>query len=290
LDRLAPDCQEGQPRVTTHRFVAPVGFSAATIELSGGRQLQLSPHGIVEISDVLEFAGDAAIEGVEPPPIKVELAQHVAELVVVMRQLARRGREPGNERVGCAGFQAASMRQSCRYRTHLGDFPPDLRPDQQPCPIALPEHQIGVSRRLEFGLIAKFVHHGVCCTKDIEIRQHDFLGNSAGPGGPIRAARMISIMSIFAALLPSKAEDKGVVACQHRDKARVGEAGPNRSVGIRGHPGYKRGGQRCSWYCTFAVWTEQPWSRPTPATVLAGARAPVEPLRAGWITATAALS
>jgi hypothetical protein len=67
--------------MTTHRFVAPPGFGATTIELSGGRQLQLPPHGVVEISDVLRFAGDAAIEGVEPPPVKVELAQHVAELI-----------------------------------------------------------------------------------------------------------------------------------------------------------------------------------------------------------------
>lgn len=67
--------------MTIYRFVAPIGFGAATIELSGGRQLQLPPNGVVEISDVLEFAGDAGIEGVEPPPVRVELAQHVAELI-----------------------------------------------------------------------------------------------------------------------------------------------------------------------------------------------------------------
>ena len=67
--------------MTTHRLVAPPGFGPTTIELSGGRQIQLPPQGVVDISDVLEFAGDAAIEGVEPPPVKVELAQHIAELM-----------------------------------------------------------------------------------------------------------------------------------------------------------------------------------------------------------------
>jgi len=67
--------------MTTHRLVAPPGFGPTTIELSGGRQIQLPPQGVVDISDVLEFAGDAAIEGVEPPPVKAELAQHIAELM-----------------------------------------------------------------------------------------------------------------------------------------------------------------------------------------------------------------
>jgi hypothetical protein len=67
--------------MTTHRLVAPPDFRPTTIELSGGYQLQLPPHGVVEISDVLEFAGDAGIEGTAPPPVKVELGQHVTELM-----------------------------------------------------------------------------------------------------------------------------------------------------------------------------------------------------------------
>jgi len=67
--------------MTLHRLIAPPRFGSTTVELSGGRQLGCTAGGIVEIDDLVEMPGDVGIEGVEPPRVRVELKQHVAELL-----------------------------------------------------------------------------------------------------------------------------------------------------------------------------------------------------------------
>jgi hypothetical protein len=40
-----------------------------------------------------------------------------------------------------------------------GDHPPDPCPSEQPVPVALPEHKMGIFRDLEFGVVTICVHH-----------------------------------------------------------------------------------------------------------------------------------
>jgi hypothetical protein len=53
----------------------------------------------------------------------------------------------------------------------LGDRAPNARPDQQPRPVAVPEHQIGVSCCLQLGVFAERLHHRVRSALDIEFGQ-----------------------------------------------------------------------------------------------------------------------
>jgi hypothetical protein len=64
------------------------------------------------------------------------------------------------------------MRQLAPRRAHLGDHSPNPCPDQQSRPVAVPEHQIGISGGLELSVIAELVHHRVGRSLHFEIRQH----------------------------------------------------------------------------------------------------------------------
>jgi hypothetical protein len=70
---------------------------------------------------------------------------------------------------------------------HLGDRPPDSCPDEQTRPVAVSEHEIGISSGLELGVVAKFVPHGGSGTENIEIRQHDISPKGSDLGGLICA-------------------------------------------------------------------------------------------------------
>jgi hypothetical protein len=67
---------------------------------------------------------------------------------------------------------AASMRQPFLSGMHFGDRAPDPRPNQQTRPVALPEHQIGVSRGLDFRVLAELVHQRGCGAPNFVIGQH----------------------------------------------------------------------------------------------------------------------
>src|SRR5689334_14732549 len=66
------------------------------------------------------------------------------------------------------------MPRSHLRRALLGDRAPDARPHQKPGPVAVPEHQIGISGRLELGMVAELMHHRVSGPQDFEIGQHIF--------------------------------------------------------------------------------------------------------------------
>jgi hypothetical protein len=53
----------------------------------------------------------------------------------------------------------------------FGDRAPDARPDQQPRPVAISKHQIGVSCCLQLGMFAERMHHRVRSALDIELGQ-----------------------------------------------------------------------------------------------------------------------
>jgi hypothetical protein len=53
----------------------------------------------------------------------------------------------------------------------LGDGAPDARPDQQPWPVAISKHQIGVPCSLQLGMFAECMHHRVRSLSDIEFGQ-----------------------------------------------------------------------------------------------------------------------
>src|SRR5919108_2063808 len=63
----------------------------------------------------------------------------------------------------------------------FGDCAPNLRPDEQRCPVTVSDHKIGIFRGLELRLIAKFVHHRVGGPHDLEVRQHYPLPSLIGP-------------------------------------------------------------------------------------------------------------
>jgi hypothetical protein len=66
-------------------------------------------------------------------------------------------------------------------RALLGDGAPDAGPDQEPGPVAVSEHQVGVFGCLELGMVAEFVHHLVSGAQHFEIGQHDFISGSLEP-------------------------------------------------------------------------------------------------------------
>lgn len=82
-----------------HRLIAPEGLAPTTIELSGGRQLEVPPSGIVEIPRAFAMPGDLGV--FEPIGQKVETAWLRELLNLGFRHLPRAGATSDRPHAGC---------------------------------------------------------------------------------------------------------------------------------------------------------------------------------------------